>query len=193
MKSNPPKLGLWMLQHVCPGSNEELIGDLLETYAEGRSKAWFWRQVLIAIAVGTLRLRPHLVYAITGTIMLAAIGRTLSQSHLMMQLWVWSRGLQSPLQHVVFICQSTLLGLLVLPLWAGVLRLNHTFGWLCFMRTGAISIPLFLIGDLLTFVWSHPAMTGPQAWMLAAFGLSRVFLTLLLSAFVANVEKLESQ
>lgn len=33
-------------------ANDALQGDLVEEYGRGRSRAWYWRQVLIAIAVG---------------------------------------------------------------------------------------------------------------------------------------------
>jgi hypothetical protein len=41
------------LEHLLPrGENEALAGDLLEDYSQGRSAAWYWRQVLIAILLG---------------------------------------------------------------------------------------------------------------------------------------------
>lgn len=52
MKSaDPPKLASWLLEHA--GSRyrrEALAGDLVEQYRAGRSDAWYWRQVLWAIA-----------------------------------------------------------------------------------------------------------------------------------------------
>jgi hypothetical protein len=38
------------------GSQEEpLLGDLVEEYAAGRSRAWYWRQALAAVALGAMR------------------------------------------------------------------------------------------------------------------------------------------
>ena len=39
-----------MLTHF--GRNEVLAGDLVEEYRQGRTVAWYWRQVLVAIFVG---------------------------------------------------------------------------------------------------------------------------------------------
>ena len=73
-ESNPPRSAVWLLRHACPGNhNEALTGDLVEKFREGRSHGWFWKQVLIAIAVGVLgevrRHWPHFSYAIAGTAM----------------------------------------------------------------------------------------------------------------------------
>jgi hypothetical protein len=39
---------------------EAIVGDLLEEYQHRRSPVWYWRQVIVAIAVGALRdLRSH--------------------------------------------------------------------------------------------------------------------------------------
>jgi hypothetical protein len=48
--SNPPRLAVWLLEEFGPKVNREaLIGDLNEAMAQGRSSAWYWRQVLRAI------------------------------------------------------------------------------------------------------------------------------------------------
>ena len=51
MKSaNPPRLAVWLLEEFGPKVNQEaLAGDLNEGFRLGRSKAWYWRQVLAAI------------------------------------------------------------------------------------------------------------------------------------------------
>ena len=46
----PPAVATWILQHLGAGVHEEaLAGDLIEQYARGRSRLWYWHQVLIAI------------------------------------------------------------------------------------------------------------------------------------------------
>lgn len=48
----PPKIATWLLRKW--GSHyhaESLAGDLLEQYGEGRSRAWYWRQVAAAVSV----------------------------------------------------------------------------------------------------------------------------------------------
>jgi hypothetical protein len=65
---NPPAMASWMLEHLILGDkNEALAGDLLEDFRRGRSAAWYWRQVLVAIVFGfTRELRaqwPAMTYA----------------------------------------------------------------------------------------------------------------------------------
>jgi len=55
-QTEPQSAATWMLEHLTPGPrNEALVGDLLEEFRERRSAAWYWRQVLSAIAVGCSR------------------------------------------------------------------------------------------------------------------------------------------
>jgi len=50
MNANPPRLATRMLKYlVLRDRKEELEGDLLEQFHQGRSAAWYWRQVLGAI------------------------------------------------------------------------------------------------------------------------------------------------
>jgi signal peptidase I len=51
--ADPPRFATWLLERV--GSSyrrEALAGDLVEEFQKGRSRFWFWRQVLQAIAFG---------------------------------------------------------------------------------------------------------------------------------------------
>ena len=77
-RSQPPTLAVFLLRHLCPKDNQEaLIGDLLESFREGRSDGWFWRQVLIALLAGVskgLRLHwPQICFAVVGTLNRARI------------------------------------------------------------------------------------------------------------------------
>ena len=49
----PPRLATWLLH--CFGVHESLVGDLIERYSQGRSSAWYWHQVVIAIWLGICR------------------------------------------------------------------------------------------------------------------------------------------
>jgi hypothetical protein len=50
--SQPPKIPTWLLIHFgCSPNNAELLGDLDESYKHGRSRAWYWRQAVVAIVV----------------------------------------------------------------------------------------------------------------------------------------------
>lgn len=57
----PPKMAVWLLQQwASPYQRESLLGDLLEMYCAGRSRTWYWRQVIVALILGRARaLRPH--------------------------------------------------------------------------------------------------------------------------------------
>jgi hypothetical protein len=53
---SPPKLALWLLaRYAAPYRRDALIGDLIEQYQEGRSRAWCWKQVAAAILTGRAR------------------------------------------------------------------------------------------------------------------------------------------
>lgn len=52
MTRRPPVVAAWLLQTFGSGPTiDALLGDLSEEYLAGRSRAWFWWQVLLAIAV----------------------------------------------------------------------------------------------------------------------------------------------
>jgi hypothetical protein len=54
MKSCPPALATWLLKRLGSGPDADAIaGDLLEEFHERRSAGWYWRQVAIALAVGS--------------------------------------------------------------------------------------------------------------------------------------------
>jgi hypothetical protein len=57
----PPRMAVWLLkQWASPYRRESLLGDLLEMYRAGRSRAWYWRQVMAALILARVRpLRSH--------------------------------------------------------------------------------------------------------------------------------------
>ncbi|MGB7437545.1 MAG: hypothetical protein WBR26_07240 [Candidatus Acidiferrum sp.] len=57
-KSNsiePPKLATWLLEQFSPVLEAPLAGDIIESFREGRSSGWYWRQVLWAVLMAFLR------------------------------------------------------------------------------------------------------------------------------------------
>jgi hypothetical protein len=68
--SHPPIVATWLLERLRSGSvNECLIGDLMEEYGQGRSRAWYWKQALSAILVSSRdEVRAHVPTAIKALI-----------------------------------------------------------------------------------------------------------------------------
>jgi hypothetical protein len=61
--AKPPRLAAWILQEFGSELNHEaLAGDLNEAFQQGRSKGWYWRQVVAAVRWRRL-IRPLLVSA----------------------------------------------------------------------------------------------------------------------------------
>jgi hypothetical protein len=78
MHRRPPRLASFLLERLAPG-NEALHGDLEEEFSAGRGTAWYWRQVLAAVAQqGPLAVRARGLVAaenfVTGIITLLLIG-----------------------------------------------------------------------------------------------------------------------
>jgi len=122
--SAPPRIATWMLLHLAPRDRDEaLTGDLLESLRAGRSRAWYWRQVLVAIAirwVGTLFSHwPAVVFAAAWAMIAPAWGLFVLRVHHRLDFegpiwrlpWPWST--------VCAIALSTLEWLLFV--WSGVL------------------------------------------------------------------------
>lgn len=63
-----PMVANWLLNRLIAGSEAEAIaGDLLEQWRGGRSRLWFWRQVLAALAIGIWReVYAHKMVSISG-------------------------------------------------------------------------------------------------------------------------------
>jgi hypothetical protein len=61
MSRRPPAVAAWLLRTFGAGSAiDDLLGDLSEEYAAGRTAWWFWWQVLAAIAISLIKeIRMH--------------------------------------------------------------------------------------------------------------------------------------
>lgn len=73
--SKPPALATWLLEHIRFSTTDGVIaGDLMEQFNRGRSAAWYWRQVLLAIVVGCAReVRHHRVLALRAIVITWAV------------------------------------------------------------------------------------------------------------------------
>jgi hypothetical protein len=65
MRTEPPPIAHWILEHLTSGVRDEaLAGDLIEALHNGRSNGWYWRQAIAACAVSwseSLRARTALL------------------------------------------------------------------------------------------------------------------------------------
>lgn len=145
-KSNPPRLALWWLRHGCP-KNDALAGDLIERFRGGQTGGWFWRQVLIASALGIVgAIRRHwsyVCYAITGTALLQVHSRALQGIGARLRWWdlpwPWSQ-LVMEFSPTALIASATLLVL------AAGLLINRAFRWVHLLVTGVVSMALLAFG-----------------------------------------------
>ena len=78
--SEPPALARWLFERVrFSDTDEALAGDLLEEFTQGRSAAWYWRQVLVAIVVDYRKeVRIHWVLAIRAALIGLAVSTGVS-------------------------------------------------------------------------------------------------------------------
>jgi hypothetical protein len=52
----PPRMAVWLLMRCAsPYRRESFAGDLLEMYRAGRSRTWYWRQVIAALILARAR------------------------------------------------------------------------------------------------------------------------------------------
>jgi hypothetical protein len=61
----PPPIAAWLLERLGPAyRNESLVGDLFEEYQQDRTRAWYWRQVIVAILIGQASGLRRLLFAL---------------------------------------------------------------------------------------------------------------------------------
>jgi len=86
MTVKPPALATWLLNRLTSGEKSaSLVGDVIEEYQRRRSTAWYWRQVIAAIAGGFgVQVRRHTLLALT----VVAVNLLLPYAY-MRALWHW--------------------------------------------------------------------------------------------------------
>jgi hypothetical protein len=133
MRGHPPRVATWLLQRLAAGwHSESLEGDLIEQYAQGRSRLWYWRQVAMAIVLA----RSH---AFRGRTWIAAIRVFL---HLLTELAVVlgavslidqsrrAHDWQDMLSPVFIATMTVLIAIALMGLWLTVklLKLKRSYG-----------------------------------------------------------------
>jgi hypothetical protein len=74
----PPRMAVWLLKHwASPYQRESLVGDLLEMYRAGRSRTWYWQQVLAALILARARALRSLPHRGLGTTLLRLVNALL--------------------------------------------------------------------------------------------------------------------
>lgn len=69
--TQPPRLAAWLFERLASGPNRESLGgDLAEQYRSGRSSAWYWRQVLVALWASTTQdIARHKLTAVRAVVL----------------------------------------------------------------------------------------------------------------------------
>jgi hypothetical protein len=98
-QSHPPRLAAWIVERL--GTiDEALVGDINEAYATGRSRAWYWQQVGLAILFSVWHeLRGHTLSAV-GVVAASLIVVSLSTSAggaltSVLGRWTWTGGAET--------------------------------------------------------------------------------------------------
>jgi hypothetical protein len=74
----PPKMAVWLLkQWASPYRRDSLLGDLREMYRAGRSRLWYWRQVIAALILARARALRSLPETSFGTALLRLVNALL--------------------------------------------------------------------------------------------------------------------
>jgi len=158
---NPPRLALLLLRYACRNSYQEaLIGDLIEKFREGQTRAWFWRQTLAAVilnALGQLRSYwPHISYAATAVFLRCFF----SDADFLKPLpkWLHWSSLPWPWSQLAFeLSRHSLLALAALFTLSLGLIIERAFRWDRVVWTGLISLGVLALGHFSVdvFPWLH--------------------------------------
>jgi hypothetical protein len=196
-KYAPPKAALWLLRHVWPGDdNEVLAGDLVERFHEGQTYPWLWKQMLMAL-MSALRAQVHrrwplFVYAVAGTLLMVFVRDALELQH--PERWIHWRVLPWPWSQIgAELSTAAVLAFAALLILSAGLVMQGSFRWVYVIRTAAINLILLGLGHFSTdaFPWLNREVPGynPYHYRMmiipfwAQWGL--IFCNFLLSAWLA--------
>ena len=147
-RNYPPKAAIWILEHLVPGEkNDALAGDLLEEFRAGRSSLWYWKQVLVAVALGCTRvLRTNwlaVLFSFLWTVPLPALEilvlREMQRTQFFAQRWSY------PWPYSTISDFGLTIGWHVLYLWIGIM--------VCFIAFAAATRRL-VVGRVVRVLWT---------------------------------------
>jgi hypothetical protein len=170
-----PRVAIWILEHAVTRPTS-LAGDLIELHAAGRSRAWLWRQVLIAVVVDAVtQARQHPALTARSAIV-AWIGvhysaeLAFAMRNLVVSLMVWLWGPLGAVPHGRSLWWISVVGPLFAFCAAGWVtgrmhREAHTAGALLTIVTSlGFALPLHLprsfFGTLRMLIWSTAVLLG---------------------------------
>ena len=190
-KSGPPRLAVWLLRMMRPSDDEVLVGDLVESFREGKSRGWFWRQVLIAIAVSIgIAMRrgwPQICYAIAATVM--PIVSWIAFRNVTFGLRWWE--LPWPWSQILMVLKDP--GTLsALPVLGVGLWIQGTFRWTSLVRAQLLSLTSLVLHTFLVslFPWLQIHVTArswTDVYVPRILQLAMLFSLFLFSAWVGCV------
>ena len=180
----PPPMATWLVRHLGPkNTRDALTGDLLERFSEGESDRWFWRQVLVAIALGALRglpaQWPRICFSASGAAFLLLLSGKTMRLPAIERLWILGIGLPWPISSAYdFGFRGFVAALIVQPFFAAALVIDNAFSWSGIFGTFAISFVLLVATSLSGTLFAFPRT--PTGMCFAAFTL---FAALFISAW----------
>lgn len=150
MKTHPPAIATWLLEHLVRGPRSEaLAGDLFEEFTRRGSPLWYWRQVLKAVAVSfARRARAEwftVVFAMAWTLLVSRLWghvMTYPRFQSLVGLGAAWNGPQSLVYYVAIFTAAT-----TLTLWMGLslyLALTRRFDSRALLRGMAVASVLDL-------------------------------------------------
>ena len=143
MKRRSPAIATFLMEKL--GSdprNDQIVGDLIEQYVRGRSRFWFWRQVVAAIVMSFFhQIRSHWLLALSAVL----------------TGWcVWSilnTGLTVGLDALVNPWETRLPTLAGLIWWTTWLANRAISGWIIGRFYGKGRVAFVLLFSFTVFVW----------------------------------------
>ena len=195
MKSHPPSLATWLLEHLIRREDiEALAGDLLEEFGQGRSVTWYWYQVFVAILVALAKeLRTRWITILFAGIVSGVVSyRQIWHSFEFERLFTWGIRLPWPASFVFTIALwSAAEGLAFFVAFAAYLGAIRRFNLHSFSKGTLVALVPLSLGNLaLPWLWVlHP----PIVLFFTVIWRLPLFFSLLLAMWVVRPKVLHSE